>query len=47
MRKWASMLAILFVLTGGLALSACEPPEDIEEDDLDNSMDNNGEGDDW
>lgn len=39
MKRWTSILAILFTLGGGLMLSACEPPEDMEQ------MDDGG--DDW
>lgn len=44
MKRWASVLAILFVLGAGLGLSACEPPEEMEDGLQDDGMDS---GDDW
>lgn len=36
MKRWMNVLAVLFVLGGGLALSACEPPEDMQQEEMDN-----------
>lgn len=34
MKRWLNVLAVLFVLGGGLALSACEPPEEIKKEEM-------------
>ncbi len=36
MKRWMNVLAVLFVLGGGLALSACEPPEEMKQEEMDN-----------
>jgi hypothetical protein len=54
MKRVTSILAILFILGAGSMLAACGPPEDIDEDELeeameqsqDGSMDEGGMGDD-
>lgn len=50
MKPWMSILAILFILASGSMLAACEPPEDIDQQELDDAMQDDGQdggNDDW
>lgn len=39
MKKWLSVLAVVFMLGSGAVLTACGPPEDIDDEELDEAMD--------
>ncbi len=48
MKRWMSLLAVLFLLGGGAMLSACGPPDEIDEQELEDAMDDDmGGDDDW